>query len=105
MPNRVKSGMFSERVDQKAIMAIKDGKNTGQNLSPQPRVPGSLTIGPRPPAWEAIQMNRKTATTRTNGAAQFSNRRMKSIPRTMTKTLRAQKMMKLSHRVQGCVAN
>jgi len=30
-PNRVKSGMFSESVDQKPIIAVTLGTNTGQN--------------------------------------------------------------------------
>jgi hypothetical protein len=68
-PNRVKSGMLSESVDQNAIMPMSDGQNTGQNLSPQPRVPASLTMGPKPPAWIVIQISRNSATTMTNGAA------------------------------------
>jgi hypothetical protein len=49
-----------------------------------------------------IPMSRTIATMRTNGAAQFSNRRTASMPRRMIRILRAQKTAKLSHRVQGC---
>ena len=45
--------------------------------------------------------SRKTATIRTNGAAQFSNRRTASMPRRMIAMLSAQKIAKLSHRVHG----
>src|SRR4029077_13043867 len=49
LPKRVKSGMFSESVDQKAIMPISaGGKRTNQKLPPQPTLPGWLRIGPKP---------------------------------------------------------
>ena len=100
-PKRVKSGMFSESVDQNAIMPISaGGKRTNQKLPPQPTLPGSLRIGPKPPAFVTIQASRPNATTSTNGAAQFSKRRTAFIPRTMIRMLIAQKMAKLSHRVQ-----
>src|SRR3974390_675998 len=102
-PNRVKSGMLSESVDQKAIMAIRAGGNVlTQKSEPQPSLPESLRIGPRPPAWLTIQMQRKIPTIRTNGAAQFSKWRMAFMPRTMMKMLRTQKTRKLSHIVHGC---
>src|ERR1700674_355325 len=99
-PNRVKSGMFSESVDQKAICAISEGKNSFQNAAPHPTLPGCDTIGPRPPALLTIQTRRNSATRMTNGAAQFSNRRTALMPRVMITMLRAQKMAKLSHNVQ-----
>jgi hypothetical protein len=46
--NRVKSGMFSDSVDQNAIMPISDGKKIGQNALPQPSLAGSDRIGPKP---------------------------------------------------------
>src|SRR6267378_5302776 len=56
LPKRVKSGMFSESVDQNAIIPISaGGKSTNQKLPPQPILPGSLRIGPNPPAWPTIQ--------------------------------------------------
>ena len=101
-PKRVKSGMLSERVDQNAIMPISaGGKTLIQKSVPQPRVPWSSTSGPKPPAEIVIQMSRKTATIRTNGAAQFSNRRIASMPRRMIAMLKAQNTMKLSHSVHG----
>src|SRR6202171_6431056 len=97
--------MFNESVDQNAIIPISAGGNSNQNLLPQPTVPGWLTIGPKPPALVTIQTSRPSATTRTKGAAQFSNRRTASMPRMMMKMLIAQKMAKLSQRVQGCPPN
>src|SRR5438874_10356368 len=72
LPNRVKSGMFNDSVDQKAIIPISaGGKRFSQKSLPQPILPGWLTIGPKPPALLTIQMRRRIATTRTKGAAQF----------------------------------
>src|SRR6266540_1385313 len=70
-PKRVKSGMFSESVDQKAIMPIRDGKKTGQKWLPQPRREGSERIPPKPFALITMKMSSATATTSTKGAAQF----------------------------------
>ena len=39
-PNRVKSGMFRDRVDQKAIMPISAGGKIFQKSEPQPSLPG-----------------------------------------------------------------
>ena len=101
LPNLVKSGMFNESVDQNAIMPINaGGKSTNQKLPPQPTLPGSLRIGPKPPALVTIQARSPRATISTNGAAQFSNRRTAFIPRRMMKMLITQKMAKLSHCVQ-----
>ena len=98
--------MFNDSVDQKAIIPISaGGKSFSQKSLPQPILPGWLTIGPKPPALLTIQMRRPSATTRTKGAAQFSNRRTASIPRMMMKMLIAQKMAKLSQSVQCCPAN
>ena len=58
-------------------------------------------MGPRPPAWATIQTSRPTKTTIMNGAAQFSNRLTASMPNKMITMLRAQKMAKHSHSVQG----
>ena len=93
--------MFSESVDQKAIMPINAGGNsTNQKVPPQPTLPGSLRIGPKPPALVTIQARSPRATISTNGAAQFSNRRTAFMPRRMMKMLIAQKIAKLSQRVQ-----
>src|SRR5438132_14184088 len=101
LPKRVKSGMFNESVDQNAIIPISaGGKRTSQKLLPQPTLPGSLRMGPKPPAWFTIQMSNPRATTSTNGAAQFSNRRTASLPRRMIRMLSAQKIAKLSQSVQ-----
>ena len=46
-------------------------------------------------------MSSTTATTSTNGAAQFSNRRSVSMPRTMMAISSTQKIAKDSHCVHG----
>ena len=80
-PNRVKSGMFRARVDQKPIMPIRAGKNTFQKSDPQPRREGWARIGPKPPARTTMKPKRVKAATMTSGAAQFSKRRTASMPR------------------------
>src|SRR5256885_9385215 len=56
LPKRVKSGMFSDSVDQNAIIPISaGGKSTSQKLLPPPTLPGSLRVGPKPPALLTIQ--------------------------------------------------
>ena len=103
-PNRVKSGMFRDRVDQKAIMPMSEIGKIFQKSGPQPSLPGSSTTGPRPPACQIIQTMRPRKTTIRNGAAQFSNFLIASMPQTTMIMLRAQKMAKLSHRVHGWAA-
>src|SRR5579884_32124 len=97
--------MFKERVDQKAIIAIREGKNSAQKPGPQPNLPPWLRMGPKPWAATSIQIKRKKATTSTKGAAQFSNRRNVSMPRRMMAIWITQKMAKLSHWVQGMPAS
>ncbi len=80
-PYRVKSGMFSDSVDQKPIMPMRDGQNSFQKSPPQPSLEGWSSSGPKPPALSLIHHSITKAPTSTNGAAQFSNRRMVSIPR------------------------
>src|SRR3954466_10957437 len=75
-PNRVKSGMFSDSVDQNAIIAISDGKNVAQKSLPQPSLDGSDRIGPNPPALTTTYTRRIRKPTDTSGAVQFSNRRI-----------------------------
>lgn len=81
LPYRVKSGMFSDRVDQKPIMPISEGQNSFQKSPPQPSFDGWSSRGPKPPALSLIHHSITPAPTSTNGAAQFSNRRIVSIPR------------------------
>ncbi len=73
--------MLRERVDQKPIMPISEGQNSFQKSPPQPSFEGWSRSGPRPPALSAIHHSITKAPTRTKGAAQFSKRRMVSMPR------------------------
>src|SRR2546425_1112919 len=47
-PNRVKSGMFSDRVAQKPIIAVSDDPNTGKNPRHLPNFPFCARIGQTP---------------------------------------------------------
>ena len=80
-PKRVKSGMFSDSVAQKPIIAVSDGTNTGQSSRKVWNFPGCASSGPRPLALETAHQSRMEVITRTYGAAQFSTARTRSIPR------------------------
>lgn len=81
LPKRVKSGMLSESVAQKPIIAVSDGTKTGKNSANVRNFPGWARSGPRPLASRTAQTRRTRVTTRTYGAAQFSTFRRRSIPR------------------------
>src|SRR6202011_1918358 len=93
--------MLSESVAQKAIIAVNDGKKSGQKEEPQPTLPLWLRIGPKPWAALTIQARRNTPISSTKGAAQFSKRRTISMPRRMIAIWITQKIAKLSHWVHG----
>src|SRR5919201_4228696 len=57
-PKRVKSGMFSESVAQKPIIAVSDGTNTGQNSPKVRNLPGCDSSGPRPLARSIAHQSR-----------------------------------------------
>src|SRR5437763_6643940 len=69
-PNRVKSGMLSESVAQKPIIAVSDGTNTLKNSPAVVNFPGSLRSGPSPLARDTAQTSSAAVITSTNGAAQ-----------------------------------
>src|SRR5205085_10372624 len=71
LPKRVKSGMLSDSVAQKPIIAVSDGTNTGQNSLNVRNLPGCESSGPRPFARQIAQPSSTAVITRTNGAAQF----------------------------------
>src|SRR3954454_3335272 len=71
-PKRVKSGMLSDSVAQKPIIAVSDGTNTGQNSAKVWNFPGCDSSGPRPFAFDTAHHNSAAVITRTYGAAQFS---------------------------------
>ena len=81
-PKRVKSGMLSESVAQKPIIAVSDGTKTGKN-SPGGGELARLGAGAaraRAPRQTA-QPSSAAVITSTNGAAQFSTCRSRSMPR------------------------
>ena len=80
-PKRVKSGMLSDSVAQKPIIAVSDGMNTGQNSRSVRNLPGCDSSGPRPCALLMAHHTSTAVITSTNGAAQFSTSRTRSMPR------------------------
>src|SRR3954469_19433121 len=72
LPKRVKSGMLSDSVAQKPIIAVSDGTNTGQNSAKGWNFPGCESSGPTPLARSIAHHSRIAVITSTNGAAQFS---------------------------------
>jgi len=78
-PKRVKSGMFSDSVAQNPIIAVSDGTNTGHNSANVWNFPGCDSSGPSPFALSIAHHNRMPVITSTNGAAQFSTARTRSI--------------------------
>src|SRR3982074_3258823 len=69
-PKRVKSGMLSESVAQKPIIAVSDGTNTGQNSAKVWNLPGCASNGPRPLALDTAHQSSTPVITSTYGAAQ-----------------------------------
>src|SRR5579875_369724 len=98
---RVKSDMFSDRVAQNAIIPISEGMKTGQKRDPQPSFGGWEKIGPKPPTRSTIQAISARNPAITSGAAQFSNRRIMSMPRQMISIWITQKIANDSHIVHG----
>ena len=80
-PKRVKSGMLSESVAQKPIIAVSEGTKTGRNSPSVRNLPGCASSGPRPLAAPDRPDQQRGVMTSTNGAAQFSTRRSRSMPR------------------------
>src|SRR2546428_9050146 len=76
LPNRVKSGMFSDRVTQKPIIAVSDGTNTAQNSRQLPYFLFCVRIGPSPFALSYAHQTNSAVITRTQDAAQFSTLRL-----------------------------
>src|SRR5579862_8280431 len=75
-PNRVKSGMLSDSVDQNAIVAVSDGMNTDANVEPSLLTNDECSrIGPSPPARSTAHHTSTAVITSTYGAAQRSTRR------------------------------
>src|ERR1700741_3101378 len=93
---RVKSGMLSGSVTQKPTMAVSDGKNTLQKLTPAGKCDGCARIGPIPPAAFHAQPSRSSQTDIRNGADRSSIHLMDSVPFQMKYTLTSQNAAKPS---------
>ena len=73
--------MFSDSVAQNPIIAVSDGTKTGQNSASVRNFPGRASSGPKPFARETAHQSRTAVIMSTNGAAQFSTSRTRSMPR------------------------
>ena len=81
-PKRVKSGMLSDSVAQKPIIAVSDGMKTGKNSRERAELAGLREERPDARSPPVTAHTRRTSvTTRTYGAAQFSTLRRRSMPR------------------------
>src|SRR2546425_12366515 len=69
-PKRVKSGMLSDSVAQKPIIAVSDGQNRGRNSAAVLNFVGCDRSGPRPFAAFTAHTRSASGTTSTYGAAQ-----------------------------------
>src|SRR5215831_18504461 len=69
-PKRVKSGMLSDSVAQKPIIAVSDGTKMGRNDERSGNLLGWLKIVPSPCARQMAQPTRMAVMTSTYGAAQ-----------------------------------
>ncbi len=109
-PNRVKSGMLSDSVDQNAIVAVSAVMNTVPNVSGGAFEPGGgfgatndvrSSNGPRPPAPWIAHATSSAVITSTNGAANRSTRRSTSMPRKMIRMFSPQNSANAIHCVVG----
>ena len=64
-PKRVKSGMLSDSVAQKPIIAVSEGTKTGRNWASVPNFPGCERSGPNPCACLTAHTSRTSVTART----------------------------------------
>jgi hypothetical protein len=65
LPKRVKSGMLSDSVAQKPIIAVSEGQNTGMNSRSVLNFPGCESSGPKPCAAFTAHASSTTVTTST----------------------------------------
>ena len=80
-PNRVKSGMLSESVAQKPIIAVSDGTKTGKNVAQRVGIARAARAAARGRAPCDRPDQQHAVMTSTKGAAQFSTLRSRSMPR------------------------
>src|SRR6266542_4680967 len=66
-PNLVKSGMLSDSVAQKPIIAVSDGTNTLKKAAELVNLPGSASSGPTPCARQTAHASNAPVITSTKG--------------------------------------
>mmetsp|Transcript_3217 Transcript_3217/g.13041 ORF Transcript_3217/g.13041 Transcript_3217/m.13041 type:complete len:376 (+) Transcript_3217:329-1456(+) len=97
---RVKSGMLSERVAQKLMLAVSAGQKTPQKplvayvAEPAATVFVAASAAPRPPAAVHAHTSNEPTSAMSTGAVRRSIQRMLSTPRTIMATCSAQNAAK-----------
>src|SRR6266849_549270 len=86
--------MFSETVAQKPTTPVSEGIKKRKNSPKLWNFDGVESMGPKPPALLRAQRRRVSPIRSRNGAEMPCRKRMVSIPRRITNTLRSQKKAK-----------
>src|SRR5215831_2092764 len=86
--------MFSETVAQKPTTPVSEGTKKRKNSPKDRNLEGVESIGPKPPALLRAQRRRANPMKSKNGAEIPCRKRIVSMPRRITKTLRSQKRTK-----------
>src|SRR5256885_13223373 len=86
--------MFNETVAQKPTTPVSEGMKKRKNSLKLWNFDGVASMGPKPPALLRAQRRRASPMSSRNGAEMPCKKRMVSIPRRITRTLRNQKKTK-----------
>src|SRR5229473_7270442 len=86
--------MFSETVAQKPTTPVSEGMKKRKNSPKDWNFEGVESMGPKPPALLRAQRRRASPMRSKNGAETPWRKRMVSMPRRITNTLRSQKKTK-----------
>src|SRR6266478_6507029 len=86
--------MLSETVAQKPTTPVSEGMKKRKNSPKVRNFEGVASMGPKPPALLRAQRRRASPIRSRNGAEIPCKKRMVSMPRRITRTLRSQKKTK-----------
>src|SRR6267154_5590217 len=86
--------MFNDTVAQKPTTPVSEGMKKPKNSPKDRNFEGVASMGPKPPALLRAQRRRASPMRRRNGAEMPCKKRMVSMPRRITSTLRSQKKAK-----------
>ena len=94
LAKRVKSGMFSDTVDQNPTVALRAGTSVRKKEPAVLNFEGAASMGPNPPAVKYAQPSSSKPTPSKIGALMPWRKRMYSMPRMITSRLMAQNARK-----------